>query len=832
MVVCLGLLLLANCDLLIRPPAGSNVTVEANAGGGAQTSSGPGSATLTVENQETGGIAAAEGQATSNGLGGTSFVSLGLRGSNTSATATGEHKICLVATHADAPDVFLQQSHRIEVSCAGDGGVTLTGRVLVTKNDEAPIAILDGSAAIDCGDPAVASSGFPPWFASIPVRFFSGGFSTLPDIFALQIGDRVVVEIDLSAQASLAAGAGPEIEVTSTISPSFDFGVEPVDCTPGECGHECLDEGGGFCDHGTCHQLLFGEFPDFSGAITPSPATAGQLVSVRAQFDVQRDNVLPFSATFTIPSGVATIPPFPAPGHVVGGCDVGPVQVLLVATGPSTFRVETPSEADPTGAITQTPSGDTEVTLSFPFAPNVLTVPDDATIVCNLNTSLVYRGDGTISGEVVSVDVTSPDGMDDGVGLDPIRLPIALIVDGSTLRPSSDRDGDGTPDDQDACPDDPFKVAPGICPCGIPDTDSDGDGASDCLDDCPEDPQKILPGICGCRVSEVDSDGDRAPDCVDQCPDDPNKTQPGPCGCGVSEEADGDGDGVRDCDDECPLDPGKTQRGHCGCGVSEAVRGTPCDTGQPGICGPGRFACALGAAFCVPLLSPTQEACNLVDDDCDQAVDEGNPGGGARCDTGRLGVCSEGTELCTDGRLECFPRRNPSDEVCNGLDDDCNGLTDEGDPCPAPQSFKGLLNIGPNGPAVVTMRAEVTRAVFDPPADGLTLRMEQDGSEVVTLHIPPGDGWKQNKQGTRSSFVDRKDGSLGPPSKDAAVVACPPEKSKKQTCSVVVNAKNATLGAVTVGTITTTIVIGEDRFQHTSSWKRQGTGKKTKLVPE
>jgi hypothetical protein len=47
-----------------------------------------------------------------------------------------------------------------------------------------------------------------------------------------------------------------------------------------------------------------------------------------------------------------------------------------------------------------------------------------------------------------------------------------------------------------------------------------------------------------------------------------------------------------------------------------------------------------------------------------------------------------------------------------------------------------------------------------------------------------------------------------------------------------VNAKNATLGAVTVGTITTTIVIGEDRFQHTSSWKRQGTGKKTKLVPE
>ena len=34
---------------------------------------------------------------------------------------------------------------------------------------------------------------------------------------------------------------------------------------------------------------------------------------------------------------------------------------------------------------------------------------------------------------------------------------------------------------RDRCPDDPNKLAPGICGCGIPDDDSDGDGVADCL---------------------------------------------------------------------------------------------------------------------------------------------------------------------------------------------------------------------------------------------------------------------------------------------------------------------------------------------------------------
>ena len=48
---------------------------------------------------------------------------------------------------------------------------------------------------------------------------------------------------------------------------------------------------------------------------------------------------------------------------------------------------------------------------------------------------------------------------------------------------SADSDGDGTNDDLDGCPNDPSKIEPGTCGCGIPETDTNSDGEPDCIDD-------------------------------------------------------------------------------------------------------------------------------------------------------------------------------------------------------------------------------------------------------------------------------------------------------------------------------------------------------------
>ncbi|MEO7082594.1 MAG: T9SS type A sorting domain-containing protein, partial [Flavobacteriales bacterium] len=72
----------------------------------------------------------------------------------------------------------------------------------------------------------------------------------------------------------------------------------------------------------------------------------------------------------------------------------------------------------------------------------------------------------------------------------------------------ADADGDGVGDDAatvlacgqptgyvavggDLCPNDPNKVSPGVCGCGMPDTDTDQDGLPDCIDSCPTFPGEV-----------------------------------------------------------------------------------------------------------------------------------------------------------------------------------------------------------------------------------------------------------------------------------------------------------------------------------------------------
>jgi hypothetical protein len=73
---------------------------------------------------------------------------------------------------------------------------------------------------------------------------------------------------------------------------------------------------------------------------------------------------------------------------------------------------------------------------------------------------------------------------------------------------------------------------------------------------------------------------------------------------------------------------------------------------------------------------PRDEVCNGLDDDCDGQVDQGDPGGGAACETGLLGACGQGTLRCVDAALSCVAQE-PVAESCNGVDDDCNGEVDD-----------------------------------------------------------------------------------------------------------------------------------------------------------
>ncbi|MCB9533937.1 MAG: hypothetical protein H6698_06400 [Myxococcales bacterium] len=211
--------------------------------------------------------------------------------------------------------------------------------------------------------------------------------------------------------------------------------------------------------------------------------------------------------------------------------------------------------------------------------------------------------------------------------------------------PDTDSDTDGIADCLDGCPDDGGKTDPGICGCGVADDDSDSDGTPDCVDDCPADGDKIAPGICGCGIADDDSDSDGTPDCLDGCPDDGDKTDPGVCGCGVADD-DSDTDGTPDCNDLCPADGDKIEPGVCGCGIADDDSdsdGTPdcndlCpadgDKIEPGVCG-----------------------CGVADDDSDSDgtadCNDLCPADGDKIEPGQCGCGVEDTDSDSDGTADC-----------------------------------------------------------------------------------------------------------------------------------------------------------------------------------
>jgi len=109
--------------------------------------------------------------------------------------------------------------------------------------------------------------------------------------------------------------------------------------------------------------------------------------------------------------------------------------------------------------------------------------------------------------------------------------------------------------------------------------------------------------------------------------------------------------------------------------------GQSCSTGKQGACAAGTTACSNSTLVCNQNAQPSNEICDGADNNCNGQVDEGNPGSGQSCSTGKPGVCSAGTTQCQSGGVACVQNVQPSTEKCDGTDNDCDGQVDEGCNC-------------------------------------------------------------------------------------------------------------------------------------------------------
>ncbi|MFN3762072.1 MAG: thrombospondin type 3 repeat-containing protein [Anaerolineae bacterium] len=278
---------------------------------------------------------------------------------------------------------------------------------------------------------------------------------------------------------------------------------------------------------------------------------------------------------------------------------------------------------------------------------------------------------------------------------------------------SNDADNDGLPDDQDACPQEAGQPEDGGCPAENR-PDQDGDGVLDRDDHCPSQPGRPEWNGCPQEGWLLDSDGDTLVDTMDSCPN-----QPGPQdnnGCPLPQQDDRDGDGVPDGQEVCPDQPGAPQNGGCPLADDRDRDGVPDAQDQcPNLAGWRQFGGCLPPGWLLDsdhdgildgfdrcpdqrgsfpwgCPAPSDRDGDGVSDNQDRCPDRSGEAWNHGCPDERLLPRPEETPLCV--RFPIFPCPQFGDIDCNanpqacGLaggcynDADCDGVWDSADECP------------------------------------------------------------------------------------------------------------------------------------------------------
>lgn len=176
-----------------------------------------------------------------------------------------------------------------------------------------------------------------------------------------------------------------------------------------------------------------------------------------------------------------------------------------------------------------------------------------------------------VSQDLDSVGLSSVDGVPEGKGVDANSTILEGFIGLNYTFGSTDRDGDGIPNDLDLEPNQPEDFDGFRDTDGAPDPDNDGDGVPDDRDGAPNEAEDLDGYQDDDGVPDPDNDGDGVPDSRDDAPLEAEDLDGYRDSDGVP-DPDNDQDGVLDGDDQCPDTPADVEVDETGCPVAEEIQ--------------------------------------------------------------------------------------------------------------------------------------------------------------------------------------------------------------------------------------------------------------------